>query len=292
MLLSDLSANASILMKTSLHKSTDALLRRRRIYFFLQELGWDPLKTISFVRGMSIFIVDLLKLSRQLQRESRPPRLRLSPVLSDMGKESGSTRSIYFLQDLYCSEYLLRKDVRRHLDVGSRVDGFIAQIGVQRPIDVLDIRPNILNIKNISFIQGDISEDVSAELIGQYDLVSSLHALEHVGLGRYRDRVDALGFTKAINNCRDILRVNGELLVSIPVASTSRDLIEFNSQRIFSSESVMRLLNHAFYNDSLAWWCLCDSQRRPITGQNIDELTLALNNFAGLGFLATSWIKR
>jgi cyclopropane fatty-acyl-phospholipid synthase-like methyltransferase len=80
----------------------------------------------------------------------------------------------------------------RHLDIGSRTDGFIAHVAVFREVEMLDIRDIQSNVKNIVFNLEDLMQ-LPEELVGRFDSVSSLHAIEHFGLGRYGDPIDANG---------------------------------------------------------------------------------------------------
>ena len=266
-------------------------LRKRRAFFLLEEIGWNPLKTASFANGLARYIFQFIRFRARSKKANINQHLKISPILSDYAKEAGDSKSLYFLQDLSCSQYVLDKAPGRHIDVGSRLDGFIAQICASRPIEVMDIRPNETQIKNIHFTQADICK-LRPELAGSYDLVTSLHALEHIGLGRYGDPIDPNGFTKGLENCRRLAKSQGEVLISLPIASTARDTTEFNAQRIFSSRTILETLAKSFVNDDLKWWCACDSSRRPISGSSTELLRSTLNEFRGVGFLATSWQKK
>ena len=41
----------------------------------------------------------------------------------------------------------------RHVDVGSRIDGFIAHVASFRVVEEIDIRPSPMQIKNVVFIR-------------------------------------------------------------------------------------------------------------------------------------------
>ena len=154
----------------------------------------------------------------------------------------------------------------------------------------MDIRPSRSKINNISFTQADIL-NVNPNLVERYDLVTSLHALEHIGLGRYGDPINTRGFIKGLENSRLLAKNSGEILISIPVASIPRDIIEFNAQRVFSSKTILETLRHSFAGDGLKWWCACDSSRQPVSGYSHEQLEVTLSDFKGVGFLATSWRK-
>ena len=69
------------------------------------------------------------------------------------------------------------------------------------------------------------------DLINYYDSISSLHAIEHFGLGRYGDPIDYYGFEKAIDNISKLLEISGHFYFSVPIGPQR---IEFNAHRVFS----------------------------------------------------------
>jgi len=134
---------------------------------------------------------------------------------------------------------VLQNAPKRHADIGSRVDGFVAHVAVFRDIEVFDIRPLKTTAQGITFKQLDILGPVPLELIGAYDSVSCLHALEHFGLGRYGDPIDAQGHARALANIVKLLKPKGKLYLSVPIG-TQR--IEFNAHRVFSPNTIVDLL--------------------------------------------------
>jgi len=76
---------------------------------------------------------------------------------------------------------------------------------------VFDLRPLDSNIKNILFKEADfMASDFNAE--NYCDSISSLHAIEHFGLGRYGDPIDPLGHIKGVDNITRLLIKGGVLL--------------------------------------------------------------------------------
>lgn len=66
---------------------------------------------------------------------------------------------------------------------------------------------------------------------GQVDVITSLHAIEHFGLGRYGDKLDYFGDRKALAEFSRVLKSDGYLIAGVPTCLTSR--IEFNGQRVY-----------------------------------------------------------
>src|SRR4029079_3682989 len=105
-----------------------------------------------------------------------------------------------------------------------------AHVAVFREIEVIDIRPTDSKVSNITFLQDDLM-DPKLVLNDYCDSLSSLHALEHFGLGRYGDPIDADGYIKGFVALSSMLKQGGVLYLSVPVG---RERIEFNGQRVLS----------------------------------------------------------
>jgi hypothetical protein len=237
----------------------------RRLAFTLLDLGLQPQRLLG-LRQLPRVLGEAWRFRalRRQQPSVLDADLRWAPIFGDLTSLAGSSRSLYFLQDLLCSQYVLRQPIGSHLDIGSRVDGFVAQVAASRPLEVLDVRPLPLEaFPHIRFQQGDILQPPPA-LKGRYALVSSLHALEHVGLGRYGDPLAADGFERAVVQAASLVQPGGLLLLSLPVARQARHCVEFNSQRLFSHELLLPLLRHLLPAHPIEWSFVIDAARRPL----------------------------
>ncbi|HEY8096731.1 MAG TPA: DUF268 domain-containing protein [Methylobacter sp.] len=166
------------------------------------------------------------------------------PCLTDRFDRSGVAQGHYFHQDLLVAQLIYRDNPLRHLDVGSRIDGFVAHVAVFREIEVFDIRPLTSYTKHITFKQMDISnvDDIFAECT---DSLSCLHALEHFGLGRYGDKVDFDGHIHGFRSLVKMLTKGGKLYFSVPIGKIQR--VEFDAHRVFS----LPYLNNMFRENNL-----------------------------------------
>ena len=155
-------------------------------------------------------------------------------ILSDYGDYAGTSKGHYFHQDLLVASFIFSRNPKKHVDVGSRIDGFVAHVASFRKIEVLDVRctPKSQH-KNISFIQADLMKKVSYKT----DSLSCLHAIEHFGLGRYSDDIDINGHLKGIENLVGMLKKGGVLYISFPIGA--KDEIHFNAHRVFHPESIL-----------------------------------------------------
>ena len=162
------------------------------------------------------------------------------PCLHDRFDEAGTTKSEYFWQDLIVARWIYEASPRKHVDVGSRVDGFVAHVASFRELEVLDIRPITTAIPGVLFRQVDVmTPEVVRSLAGDggyCDSLSCLHAIEHFGLGRYGDTIDARGYERALTHLASLLEPQGTLYLSTPLG---RERVEFNAHRVFAPQTIL-----------------------------------------------------
>ena len=159
-------------------------------------------------------------------------------ILSDYTAAAGVAEGHYFHQDLLVASLIHAHAPRRHIDVGSRIDGFVAHVAAFRPIEVIDIRPlPDTGHPNIAFLQADLME---ATTLPSADSVSCLHALEHFGLGRYGDPIDPMGHRKGFANLTRMVSAGGVLYVSFPIGRSNS--VAFNAHRIFHRAEILNWL--------------------------------------------------
>lgn len=137
------------------------------------------------------------------------------PVLADMYAESACLGE-YFWQDLFVAKKIINSNPKRHIDIGSRVDGFIAHLACYREVEVFDIRPLSAKIENVKFTQWDITSR-QEEFFSIADCVTCLHTLEHIGLGRYGDALDPQGWEIGLKSLAQLLKPDGQLWISVPI---------------------------------------------------------------------------
>jgi len=135
------------------------------------------------------------------------------------------------------------------LDIGSRTDGFVAHVASFRQIEIIDIRDIKSRVKNISFRKADLMQ-LPNDLLNYCDSISSLHAIEHFGLGRYGDPIDYYGYLKAIQNITKILKVGGSFYFSVPIGPQR---IEFNAHRVFSLNYLIEIITHEYELNSFSF---------------------------------------
>ena len=177
------------------------------------------------------------------------PLLKNYPCLNDKKDECGAIRSPYFAQDLFVARKIFNSNPEKHVDVGSSLYGFVSHVAAFRSIEVFDIRPMTLSYQNIIFKQADITDPMSTT-IDYCDSVSSLHALEHFGLGRYGDKIDPDGHLKGFAQITRILKSGGTFYFSVPMGVQR---IEFNAHRIFGMPYLMNWVTRDYSIASFAY---------------------------------------
>jgi hypothetical protein len=205
----------------------------------ISQLGLDLHRLSKSMKGLPGFLHDLSLFRRQLSQGSAEFVItRYYPCLTERQSESGATKGHYFQQDLLVAKRIYVANPSTHLDIGSRLDGFVSHLAVFRHVAVGDIRPMSSNIPNVSFIQLDLMVDVGADMIGRWPSISCLHALEHFGLGRYGDTIRADGYLLGLRNLAKLLEEKGRLYLSVPIG---RQRVEFNAHRVFSVGYLLEL---------------------------------------------------
>lgn len=207
-----------------------------RLHWVLSaQFGFDLKKLVRSFRGLPGYIQDLISF-----RRSYTGRLEIVPCLHDRYEEGGAAKSEYFWQDLLVARWIHAALPNRHVDVGSRVDGFVAHVASFREIEVFDVRPISSQVPGIIFKQADFMSSgavqIDVELGGYCDSLSCLHAIEHFGLGRYGDPLDPKGYELGIENLARLLKMGGILYLSTPVG---QERVEFNANWVFDPRRII-----------------------------------------------------
>lgn len=203
----------------------------------LLSLGIDPRKVLAALRNYPAFGRDLGKYiwlrARSQRREFPFTLLDMHPCVLDRGSVAGSLGH-YFHQDLFVARRIRSRAPPHHFDIGSRIDGFVAHLLVFMDVTVVDVRP-LASVDGLTYVTADARalDDIPDDSV---ESLSSLHALEHFGLGRYGDVVDPLGWKTALQEMERILAPGGYFYLSVPAG---RERLEFNSQRVFSPATIL-----------------------------------------------------
>jgi len=222
-------------VSTMIKKHIKSLLR------YSVTFGIDPLRTFRSFRGVPDFLVDYFELKKQRPKDNTHFDFgRFYPCLDDRFGPRGHDKGHYFHQDLLVASRIFVNQPERHIDVGSRIDGFVAHVASFRKIIVVDIRPLKTHIHNVESFQADLMKEVPAELVESCDSLSCLHVLEHFGLGRYGDPICWDGYRIGFYNLLTMLKPGGKFYFSVPVGEQR---IEFNAHRVFSIAYLLEIFS-------------------------------------------------
>ncbi len=205
----------------------------KKTYWLLSaQFGLDLRRFLRSILGIPRYISDWRRF-----RKNYSGTMTFLPCLHDWHEEGGTASGEYFWQDLYVAQRIYGANPKKHVDIGSRVDGFAAHVASFREVEVFDIRPLTANVPGMRFRQADLMNPV--DLPEEYcDSLSCLHALEHFGLGRYGDPIDTQGHVTGLRNMAKILKPEGTFYLSSPIGQAR---VEFNGQRVFNPRELIEI---------------------------------------------------
>lgn len=174
---------------------------------------------------------------RRLEGQSGASTFRLFPCVTDK-TETTPLDPVYFFQDTWAAKKIFEERPRKHVDVGSsaKTIGIISQFV---PVTMIDIRPLPVTLPGLQFRKGSILALPFAN--GSVESISSLCVIEHIGLGRYGDELDAGGSENAIKEIQRVVRKGGTILCSLPV--DSKNTVYFNAHRAFTRDYILSLFS-------------------------------------------------
>jgi SAM-dependent methyltransferase len=201
------------------------------------------MKLLNTIRGIPFFIKDFIKIKKELKNQSEFKIESLYPCLDDKFVSSGNMNHHYFIQDLHVSSKIFINNPIKHVDIGSRIDGFVANVASFRQVEIFDIRIQKSIFDNILYKKADLMNTPAAEFLEYADSLSCLHVIEHFGLGRYGDTIDINGHIIGLKNMYLILKKGGLFYFSTPIGPQR---IEFNAHRVFSISYLLNLFNDLY----------------------------------------------
>lgn len=87
----------------------------------------------------------------------------------------------------------------------------------------------------LTFVRGNVCQ-LTGFASNSVESLSCLHAVEHIGLGRYGDPIDPAGWLAALRECSRVLAPGGRLYLGTPIG---RERLNFNSGRVFSPPTIV-----------------------------------------------------
>jgi hypothetical protein len=223
------------------------------------------------LRGRWLFFTDLIR----YHRAKTPHKIQirsLYPIYRDRFAEA-SNLGAYFHQDLWAARKIFAARPARHVDVGSRVDGFVGHCLTFMDVEVVDIRAMTHPPRGMIFRRTD-AEHMMGFADNSVPSLSSLNAAEHFGLGRYGDKIDPDGHVTFMKSLQRVLAPGGRLYFSVPVSDDER--VEFNAHRVLGPTTIVKAFDQLRL---LSFSCIKDD------GLLVEEVDLAVaaNQQCGCG---------
>ncbi|MEI6490417.1 MAG: DUF268 domain-containing protein [bacterium] len=159
-----------------------------------------------------------------------------------------------------------------HVDISSSLY-FSGIVSAFIPVHFYDYRPANLALSDLRSEKGDLLKlpfnDRSVTSI------SCMHTIEHIGLGRYGDTIDAEGDIKAIAELKRVVSPNGSLLIVVPVGKPK---IEFNAHRIYSYEQILEEIGDEFTLKEFAF--IPETEKEGSMVRNADPKIVSGSHYA------------
>lgn len=161
----------------------------------------------------------------------------LLPMLNDRTSTMGFDAH-YVYHTGWAARVLQEMGPKEHVDISSSIMFCsIASAFVQ--MRHYDYRRPILKMSRLDCGSQDLCK--LTFLDDSIESLSCMHVIEHIGLGRYGDPINAVGDEVAARELLRVLAPGGSLLIVLPVAERAR--VRFNGHRIYSLQKVIKLFS-------------------------------------------------
>lgn len=145
----------------------------------------------------------------------------------------------YIYHPAWAARILAENRPNKHIDISSTLN-FCSILSAFIPVEFYDYRPANLNLSNLKSASADLSNLAFPD--NSIKSLSCMHTVEHVGLGRYGDKLDSTGDLKAINELKRVVAVNGDLLFVVPIGGVAK--IQFNAHRIYTYDMIINYFSN------------------------------------------------
>ena len=224
----------------------------KKINLLFSNFFFDPWDMLKKWRGIFYFIRNAVAYARSNKNNLFRISFRNLYYRSyDRYALAGAVPVHYFLQDIWAARYVNNHHIQHVIDIGSRLDGYVAHLLAFCRVTYVDIRPLSILVDNLKFVKGNITSLPFDN--GSISCLSSLHVIEHIGLGRYGDPVDPQGHLKAAKEMCRVLAPKGTLMLSTVLG---RERMCFDAHRIFAPETVSAM----FEGLALESFCFIDDK--------------------------------
>jgi hypothetical protein len=205
--------------------------RYLRLLYRLIKPVFDPRYFLAGLYGYFWYFRDLLKFSR-MTKNAGLFGTNMYPMLHDKTSLTPFDPH-YFYQQVWLFGEIYRNKPSLHVDVGS-IHTIVGIISEMVPTEFVDIRPMYIELSNLKIVQGSILDLPYPS--SSVESLSCLHVAEHIGLGRYGDPIDPMGFVKSCKELTRVLKPGGKLYFSTPIGVQH---VSFNAHRVSNPNYVV-----------------------------------------------------
>lgn len=182
------------------------------------------------------YFTDIKKYNKLISDKNH--KLKTGDLFPRIFDKTSTTKldPVYYIQGAWCARKVFDNKPKSHVDIGSQAQmvGIISQFV---PTTMVDIRPLTVNLPELKFIKGDITNlPFKNESI---ESLSSICVVEHIGLGRYGDSIDPKGTEKSAKELSRVIAKNGRLYITVPIDKENRTY--FNAHRAFTPSYILSI---------------------------------------------------
>ena len=217
------------------------------LHNFLKNIGINLKKTkkIFYIKKYIYDLLEFKKLGGKINF--------FLPILGEHKEDNTDFDKHYFYHETIVSSYIYKNKPNKHVDIGSRLSGFVANVASYREIEFFDLRPSQIEFENIKTKKINLL-NISEKYFEYTDSLSCLYVIGHIGLGRYGDKINPEGSKDAFNNLVKILKTGGRLYIATPISNKTK--IYFNAYRVYKADEIISwnskldLINFDYVDDN------------------------------------------
>ncbi len=185
------------------------------------------------------FFKDYKKFKQSFFSKTRDMKLEFSDLYPCIHDKTANTPfdSHYIFHTAWAVRKLRELGPKEHYDISSSLF-FISIASAFVKIKFFDYRPADLKLSNLTSEHADLVNLPFGD--NSIESLSCMHVVEHIGLGRYGDPIDADGDLKAIDEIKRIIAINGDLLFVVPIGQSR---VMYNAHRIYSYDNILKYFN-------------------------------------------------
>lgn len=186
-------------------------------------------------QGIIYFATDLFTYSKlNKTKRFKISAINFYPCLSDRTSTTDFDRH-YVYHTAWAIRKVTEMNPVKHIDISSSLF-FCSALSATITTEFYDYRPAPLKLSNLKTNFSDLSNLPFTD--NSIESLSCMHVVEHVGLGRYGDKMNPEGDLKAISELKRVVKQGGTLLFVVPVG---KERVQFNAHRIYSLKQIVDL---------------------------------------------------